>query len=47
VQTKENVMRKETPTATLTPISTVPGFEVVFAIGSLLAVAYLVLRRRG
>ena len=47
VQTKEDVMRKETPTATLTPTSTVPGFEVVFAIGSLLAVAYLALRRRG
>ena len=33
-----------TPTPTPTP--TVPGFEVVFAIGSLLVVAYLVLRRR-
>ncbi|MCK4731984.1 MAG: DUF3821 domain-containing protein, partial [Methanophagales archaeon] len=37
VQTKEDVMPEETPTPTPTP--TVPGFRVVFAIGSLLAVA--------
>jgi hypothetical protein len=35
------------PTPTPTPTPTMPGFEVVFAIGSLLAVAYSVLRRRG
>jgi PGF-CTERM protein len=34
-----------TPTATPTPTPT-PGFEAVFAIAGLLAVAYLVLRRR-
>ncbi len=35
-----------TPTPTETPTPTPPGFEAVFAIGGLLAVAYLVLRRR-
>jgi PGF-CTERM protein len=35
-----------TPTATPIPTPTVPGFEVVFTISSLLAVAYLVVRRR-
>ncbi|RJS70056.1 PGF-CTERM sorting domain-containing protein, partial [Methanophagales archaeon] len=34
-----------TPTATPTPTPTPPGFEAVFAIAGLLAVAYLVLRR--
>jgi PGF-CTERM protein len=35
-----------TPTASPTPTPTPPGFEAVFAIAGLLAVAYLVLRRR-
>jgi len=35
-----------TPTATPTPTPTPPGFEAVFAIAGLLAVAYLVLRRK-
>ncbi len=34
------------PTPTPTPTPTVPGFEAVFAIAGLLAVAYLVLRQR-
>ncbi|NAS89334.1 hypothetical protein C4E24_06305 [ANME-1 cluster archaeon AG-394-G21] len=40
---KDDVMPKETPT----PTPTVPGFGIVSVIGSLLAVSYLVLRRRG
>ena len=35
-----------TPTPTLTPTPTPPGFEVVFAIAGLLAVAYLLRRRK-
>ena len=35
-----------TPTATPTPKSWIPGYEAVFAIARLLAVAYLVLRRK-
>jgi len=35
-----------TATATATPTPTPPGFEAVFAIAGLLAIAYLVLRRR-
>lgn len=35
------------PEATPTPIPEPPGFEVVFAVAGVLAVAYLVLRRRG
>ena len=34
------------PTATPTPTPTPPGFEAIFAIAGLLAIAYLVLRRR-
>ena len=37
----------ETPTPIVTPTPTPPGFEVVFAIASLLTVAYLVRRRKG
>jgi len=46
------VTATETPTAVETPTATpagrwgIPGFEVIFAIAGLLAVAYLVLRRR-
>jgi len=35
-----------TPTLTPTPTEKVPGFEAVFAIAGLLAVAYLVVRRK-
>jgi PGF-CTERM protein len=35
-----------TPTPSLTPAEGIPGFEAVFAIAGLLAVAYLVRRRR-
>jgi len=35
-----------TPTPTPTPTEEVPGFEAVFAIAGLLAIAYVVLRRR-
>jgi len=41
---KENALIKALPTPTPTPES--PGFGTILAIGSLLAVAYLVLRRR-
>jgi len=34
------------PTAAPTPTEEVPGFEAVFAIGGLLAIAYLVLRKK-
>ncbi|MBC7109663.1 MAG: PGF-CTERM sorting domain-containing protein, partial [Archaeoglobi archaeon] len=43
---KEEVKPTETATATPTPTPTQPGFEAVFAIVGLLAVAYLVLRQR-
>jgi len=36
-----------TPTATPTPTPEEPGFEAIFAIGSLLFMAYFVRRRRG
>ena len=35
-----------TPTPTPTPSPTPPGFEAIFAVAGLLAVAYFVLRRR-
>jgi len=35
-----------TPTPTPTPIEEVAGFGAVFAIGSLLAIAYVILRRK-
>lgn len=35
-----------TPTPTPTPKPWIPGFEAVFAIAGLLAVAYLVVRRK-
>jgi len=38
---------KPSPTPTSSPVGGIPGFEAVFAIASLLAVAYLVLGRRG
>jgi len=34
------------PTAAPTPTEEVPGFEAVFAIAGLLAIAYVILRRK-
>ena len=47
VETPEpTVVEIQTPTVAETPTPTPPGFEVVFAIASLLAVAFLVWRRK-
>ena len=56
-KTVEVVLTEPTPTLTPTPIPSpsaspskrwiIPGFDAVFAIAGLLAVAYLVLRERG
>ncbi|MBC7114823.1 MAG: PGF-CTERM sorting domain-containing protein, partial [Archaeoglobi archaeon] len=46
VKEEEEVTPTETATETPTKTPTQPGFEAVFAIVGLLAVAYLVLRQR-
>jgi hypothetical protein len=40
------ILGGETPSPSSTPTPKTPGYEAIFAVGSLLAVAYLVLRRR-